>query len=88
MGVPATNRAGFVQAIAALRRRRRQGNLAREVAWRLCREWLSVSAAEIAATFDVAPSGLSLTVRHDHERLENAAEFAQAVVKLRQRLGR
>ena len=88
MGVPATNRAGFVQAIAALRRRGQPGNVAREVALRLCRELLSVSAAEIAAALDVAPSGLSLTVRRVHERIKNDAEFAQAVVELRVRLGR
>ena len=62
--------------------------MAREVALRLCRELLSVSATEIAATLDVAPSGLSMTVRRAHERRENAAEFAQAVVELRERLGR
>ena len=37
--------------------------MAREVALRLCRELLSVSAAEIASALDVALNGLSLTVR-------------------------
>ena len=63
-------------------------SVAREVAWRLCRELLSVSAAEIAAALDVAPSGWSLTVRRAHERMQNDAEFAHAVVELRERLGR
>ena len=53
-----------------------------------CRTLLSVSAAEIAAALDVAPSGWSLTVRRAHERMQNDAEFAHAVVELRERLGR
>ena len=54
----------------------------------MCRELLSVWAAEIAAALDVAPSGLSMMVRRAHERMENDAEFARTVVELRKRLGR
>ena len=54
----------------------------------LCRELLSVPAAEIAAAFDVAPSGLSMTLRRTHDRMENDAEFARTVVELREQLGR
>ena len=71
-----------------LRRRGRQGNVAREVALLLCRKLLSVSAAEIAAAFDVAPSGLSMTVRRAHERMENDVEFARTIMELREQLGR
>ena len=78
----------FGTPVVALRRRGRQWNVAREVALLLCRELLSVSAAEIAAVFDVAPSGLSMTVRRAHERMENDAKFARTVVELRERLGR
>ena len=59
-------------------------SVARKVALRLCRKLLSVSAAEMAAALDVSPSGLSLTVRRTHERMQNAAEFAQAVMELRE----
>ena len=62
--------------------------MAREVALRLCRELLSVSAAEIATPLDVSPSGWSITVRRAHERRQTDAEFTQAVVELRERLGR
>ena len=48
----------------------------------LCRELLSVSAAETAFALDVAPSGMSMTVRRAYERMENAAEFAQPVAEL------
>ena len=74
--------------VAELRRRGRQGTVARDGALRLCRELLSVSAAEIAVALDVAPSGWSMTVRRTHERMESDAEFAQAVVELSERLGR
>ena len=57
--------------------------MAREVALRLCRELLSVSAAEMAAVLDVAPSSLSMTVRRAHERRQTDAEFTQAVMELR-----
>ena len=53
----------------------------------LCRELLSVSAAGIAAAFDVAPSGLSMTVWRTHEWMVNDSEFVHAVVELRERLG-
>ena len=62
--------------------------MAREVALRLCRELLIISAAKIAAALEVAPSSLSLTVRRAHERRQTDAEFTQAVVELRERLGR
>ena len=78
----------FGTPVAVLRRRGRHGNVAREVALLLCRELLSVSAAEIASVFDVAASGLSMTVRRAHERMESDAEFARTVMELREQLGR
>ena len=78
----------FGTPVAVLRRVGRHGNAAREVALLLCRVLLSVAAAETAAALDVTPSGLSMTVRRAHERMESDAEFAQAVAELRERLGR
>ena len=44
--------------------------MAREATLRLCRELLSVSAAEIAAALDVAPSGLSIDGAAAYTRAE------------------
>lgn len=78
----------FETPAAVIRRRGRHGNMAREVALLLCRELLENPAAELAAIFEVAPSGFSMSVRRARERMESDSEFARIVMELRKQLQR
>ncbi|HLQ44908.1 MAG TPA: transposase [Planctomycetaceae bacterium] len=73
---------------AVIRRRGRHDNAARLLAALLCRELLTLPAAEIATAFGLSASGFSTALKQARERWEHDANFAAHAHALREMWGR